>query len=50
MSQIVYKADPLDPLVLGGAVLIMALLGLAASVLPAWRALAIDPSRLLRED
>ncbi len=50
MGQIVYKADPRDPLVLGGAELIMALLGLAASVLPALRALAVDPSKLLREE
>jgi ABC-type lipoprotein release transport system permease subunit len=34
----------------GGAVLTMALLGIAASAIPAMRALAVDPSRLMREE
>jgi len=50
LGQVVYRADPMDPVVLGGAVLTMALLGVAASALPAWRALAADPSRLMREE
>ena len=50
LGQIVYQANPLDPVVLGGAVLTMALLGLAASAIPARRALAVDPSKLLREE
>jgi ABC-type antimicrobial peptide transport system permease subunit len=50
LGTIVYQANPMDPLVLGGAVLTMALLGLAASALPALRALAVDPSRLMREE
>jgi ABC-type lipoprotein release transport system permease subunit len=36
--------------VVGGAVLMMALLGIAASAIPAWRALAVDPSKLMREE
>jgi ABC-type antimicrobial peptide transport system permease subunit len=36
--------------VLGGAVLTMAVLGIAASAVPAWRALAVDPSKLMREE
>jgi predicted permease len=50
LGQIVYQANPLDPMVVGGAVLTMALLGLAASTIPARRALAIDPSTLMREE
>ena len=50
LGQIVYQADPMDPAVLGGAVLTMALLGIAASAIPALRALAVDPSRLMREE
>ena len=50
LGQIVYQADPMDPVVLGGAVLTMALLGIAASAIPALRALAVDPSRLMREE
>ncbi len=50
LSQIVYQASSGDPMVLAGAVLTMALLGLAASAIPARRALSIDPSSLMREE
>jgi hypothetical protein len=50
LGQIVYEANPRDPVVVGGAVLTMALLGIAASAIPAWRALAVDPSKLMREE
>lgn len=50
LGQIVYQADPRDPLVVGGAVLTMALLGLAASTIPALRALSLNPSKLMREE
>jgi len=42
--------NPRDPAVVGGAVLTMALLGIAASAIPARRALAVDPSKLMREE
>jgi ABC-type antimicrobial peptide transport system permease subunit len=50
LGQIVYQANPRDPVVVGGAVLTMALLGITASAIPAWRALAVDPSKLMREE
>ena len=50
LGQIVYQANPRDPLVVGGAVLTMALLGAAASAIPARRALAVDPAKLMREE
>jgi predicted permease len=50
LGRIVYQANPRDPVVLGGAVLTMALLGIAASAIPARRALTIDPSKLMREE
>ena len=50
LGQIVYQANPGDPVVIGGAVLTMALLGIVASAIPALRALAVDPSKLLREE
>jgi len=50
LGQIVYQANPRDPVVVGDALLTMVLLGLAASALPAMRALAVDPSKLLREE
>jgi predicted permease len=50
LGQVVYQANPRDPVVMAGAVLTMALLGIAASAIPALRALAVDPSKLLREE
>jgi predicted permease len=50
LAQIVYQANPRDPVVMIGAVLTIALLGIAASAIPALRALAVDPSKLLREE
>jgi predicted permease len=50
LAYIVYQATPRDPLVLGGVVLAMLLLGLVATWIPAQRALSIDPLILLREE
>src|SRR5882724_3842839 len=50
LGQIVYQANPRDPIVIGGAILMMVLLGIAASAIPVLRALAVDPSKLLREE
>ncbi len=50
IEAIVYQATPRDPLVLAGAVLAMALLGVLATWMPAQRALSIDPLTLLREE
>jgi ABC-type antimicrobial peptide transport system permease subunit len=50
LGQIVYQANPQDPVVLGGTVLMMVLLGIVASAIPARRALGADPSRLMREE
>jgi ABC-type antimicrobial peptide transport system permease subunit len=50
LGQIVYQANPRDPVVVIVAILTMALLGIAASAIPALRALAVDPSKLLREE
>jgi len=50
LALIVYQANPRDPLVLAGAVLAMSSLGLLATWIPARRALAIEPSILMREE
>jgi predicted permease len=50
LAYIVYEATPRDPLVLGGVVLAMLLLGLLATWIPAQRALAVNPLTLLREE
>ena len=49
LAFIVYQATPRDPIVLAGVVLAMLLVGLLAAWIPARRALATDPSTLLRE-
>ncbi|HMH01585.1 MAG TPA: ABC transporter permease, partial [Terriglobales bacterium] len=50
LAFIVYQATPRDPLVLGGVVLAMSLLGLVATWIPAQRALPVGPLILLREE
>jgi ABC-type antimicrobial peptide transport system permease subunit len=50
LAFIVYQATPRDPLVLGGLVLAMLLLGLVATWIPAQRALSVNPLILLREE
>jgi predicted permease len=50
LAAIVYQATPRDPLVLGGVVLAMLLLGLIATWIPARRAMSVDPLVLLREE
>jgi predicted permease len=50
LASIVYQATPRDPVVLGGVVVAMALLGLLATCIPAQRALSVNPLVLLREE
>ena len=50
LGFIVYQATPKDPLVLGGVAMAMLLLGLAAAWVPAQRALAVNPTILMREE
>jgi predicted permease len=50
LSFIVYQAAPWDPVVLGGVVLTMLVLGLAAAWVPAQKALRVNPMILMREE
>jgi predicted permease len=50
LAFIVYQATPKDPFVLIGVTLTMLLLGMMAALLPARRALAVDPLILLRDE
>jgi ABC-type antimicrobial peptide transport system permease subunit len=50
LSYIVYQAAPRDPVVLGGVVLTMLVLGLAAAWIPAQKALSVNPTILMREE
>jgi ABC-type antimicrobial peptide transport system permease subunit len=50
LAHIVYQATASDPLVIAGVALTMAAIGLASAAIPARRALAVDPARLLRDE
>ncbi len=50
LAFIVYGATPRDPLVLGGVVLAMMMLGVLATWIPAQRALSVSPVILLRDE
>lgn len=50
LASIVYRASPLDPVVLTGAVLAMLCVGVLATWIPAQRALSLDPLMLMREE
>ena len=50
LAAIVYQATPRDPLVLCGVVMVMSLVGLLATWIPAQRALSIDPLILMHEE
>ena len=50
LSSIVYQATPKDPIVLGGVILTMMAVGMVAALIPARRALTVDPMILLREE
>jgi predicted permease len=50
LSYIVYQATPRDPLVLGGVVLSMLVLGLASAWIPAQKALGVNPTILMRQE
>jgi ABC-type antimicrobial peptide transport system permease subunit len=50
MSQLVYEANPSDPLVLLGVGATMALLGGTATCIPTRRALRVNLSVLMREE
>jgi ABC-type lipoprotein release transport system permease subunit len=50
LAHIVYQATPRDPLVMAGVVLVMLLLGLVATWIPAQRAMSVNPLMLLREE
>jgi predicted permease len=50
LASVVYEATPRDPLVIGGVLVAMVMLGIAAGWLPAQRAASIDPAILLREE
>lgn len=49
ITHLLYKVSPRSPVALGSAFLVMMLAALAACLVPAWRAVRVDPVRALRE-
>jgi predicted permease len=50
IGNYLFHVSPRDPLAFGSAFTVMVVAGLAACILPAWRAARIDPMRALREE
>jgi len=50
LAFVVYQATPRDPLILGGVILAMSLLGLLGTWIPARSVLKVDPALLLRKN
>ncbi|HEV7510705.1 MAG TPA: ABC transporter permease [Candidatus Acidoferrum sp.] len=48
LGKLLYHVSPRDPLAFGAAFAVMAIAGLAACFLPAWRATRTDPAEALR--
>ena len=49
MASLVFRISPLDPLVMAGAMVFLAVVGGVAAYLPAHRATAVDPRSALQE-
>jgi predicted permease len=49
LGYLLYKVSPRDPLAFGAALVVMTVTALTACLLPAWRAMRIDPVRALRD-
>jgi ABC-type antimicrobial peptide transport system permease subunit len=49
-ARLLFQVAPSDPKSLGAAVLLLLLVGVAATLVPARRAAAVDPMRVLREE
>jgi predicted permease len=50
IASMLYGTRPTDPLVLGGAALLLIVTGLLGSLVPSWRATRVDPAVSLRAD
>jgi putative ABC transport system permease protein len=50
ISNRIYAVSAYDPLILGGAVLIVSVIAVVATTIPAFRASRLDPARALRAE
>jgi ABC-type lipoprotein release transport system permease subunit len=48
LSSLLFGVEARDPITMFGVAALLAVIGLLASALPAWRASRVDPSRTLR--
>lgn len=50
LRSLLFGVEPVDPLTFAAAALVVWVVGLTAAAVPAWRAMRIDPARILRAD
>jgi len=50
LSSLVYQVSPSDPLTLAAVALVLLIVALVASLVPARRAMRVDPASALRQD
>jgi ABC-type antimicrobial peptide transport system permease subunit len=50
MRSLLFQVTPSDPVTLGATIGALALVGLAATLGPAWRAARLDPLAALRQE
>jgi putative ABC transport system permease protein len=49
LSSLLYQVETTDPLAIGGAIAVLAAVGVVAAFVPAWRASVTDPAVVLRQ-
>ena len=49
LSSLLYRVETTDPLAIGGAIAVLAAVGVGAAFVPAWRASVTDPAVVLRQ-
>jgi putative ABC transport system permease protein len=50
LTKLIYGVRPTDPLTFGAVAVILAVVAMVASILPAWRATRVDALQVLREE
>ena len=50
LANLIYGVKPTDPLTFGAVSLVLATVGLFASIIPAYRAIRVEPMKTLRDE
>ena len=50
MQALLFGINPADPAVFAGAVAVAAMMAFAGSLMPAWRAMRVDPIEVTRSE